>query len=683
MKKLFCISICIIAFTGLNLNLDAQSLVLPRSFPAMDIHVSDGISEGYFFLGPMPIESNKTGFLIIMDDYGTPVFYRKTNNKTYCFEPYPTGNLAYFEGSIFKYVSLDSSYQSIDTMGCVGCDRFDLHELRILENGGYMLAGFKYRIIDMSEIVPGGNAAATIQDYVIQEFDASDQIIFEWNTKDYYDITDVNDKVDLTASVIDPTSFCSIEVESDTTLLVSMAHQDEITRIDRRTGEVIWRLGGKNNQFTFVNSTRPFTRQHDARRLPNGNITVFDDGTFSTPFYSRAVEYKIDEKNMTATQVWEFDHGKTIQSTHKGSVQRLPNGNTLIGWGGFGKNPAVPSATEVKPDGTIVFEMGTPQHDGSYRVRKFPWKTNLFEPVTDSVNFGNWNGYTESVYHLMIKNCSADTLLITSVALRTSYFYVDEQFPIVIPANGQGLLKVIFYPQGAAQNTKLYDVLTVNSDNKDTTQRVAVQVHLQGYVPDMISPVVSFFPTDDTLNQEGVVTIQFSEPVRNLDHSEITNLNASSLVIYREDDINGQDIAFDASINQEKTEITIIPSSPLKNGQKYFIQIGSVEDASGNPSITVSRIYTEQSPVFSMYPFDSEIWKIYPNPVSSKLHILCENEFLYDVDIFSITGEILLSKEMMQGYTEIDMTGISQGIYFLKITDLEMSSTLNRILVKY
>ena len=682
MNKISCISLCIAAFITFNSNIKAQELILPKDYPQLSISVSDSTSEGYFFLGPMPIGTNSPGCLIIMDDYGTPVFYRKTKMKTYCFQPYPNGSLAYFEGSIFKYVLLDSSYKSIDTVGCVGCDRFDLHELRILKDGGYILSGFKYQTVDMSVIVPGGNTAATIQDYIIQEFNASGQLIFEWNTKDHYAITDVNDKVSLTASTIDPTSFCSIEVESDTSLLMSMAHQDEITKVDRRTGEVIWRMGGKNNQFTFVNSTRPFTRQHDARRLPNGNITVFDDGTFSTPFYSRAVEYAIDEKNKIATQVWEYDHGKTIQAIHKGGVQRLPNGNTLIDWGGFGSVPAVPAATEVKPDGTIAFEMSTPLNDGSYRVRKFPWKTNLFEPVTDSVNFGNWNGYTESVYLLMIKNNSANPLSITSAATRTSYFYVDEQFPVVIPANGQQLLSVVFYPLGAAPNTKVTDVLTINSD-KDPTERIAIQVYLKGFIPDLISPVVSFKPDEETLKQDSVIKILFSEPIRNLDNTEITNLNVSSLLILRKDDINGENVPFNAIINNNKTEIAVTPNLKLVTGQKYFIQIGSVEDESGNPSVPSSRTYTAEDPLFSIFPGDPDRWKIFPNPIGEVLHIRNDDGLEYRVDFYNIIGNILISKEVKSGSLDIDMTGIPAGTYFLKITSGKDISSQSRIVVKY
>ena len=38
-------------------------------------------------------------------------------------------------------------------------------------------------------------------------------------------------------------------------LMISSRHLNEITKISRTTGDIIWRFGGKNNQFTFVNDT--------------------------------------------------------------------------------------------------------------------------------------------------------------------------------------------------------------------------------------------------------------------------------------------------------------------------------------------------------------------------------------------------------------------------------------------
>src|SRR5205814_2247608 len=83
--------------------------------------------------------------------------------------------------------------------------------------------------------------------------------------------------------------------------------------------------------------------------------------------FSRAIEYKIDEENKTVTKVWEYRHKPDRTASGMGSVQRLPNGNTLIGWG-WADTVGV---TEVDPLGNTQFELnfGTGTH--SYRVYKF------------------------------------------------------------------------------------------------------------------------------------------------------------------------------------------------------------------------------------------------------------------------------------------------------------------------
>lgn len=87
---------------------------------------------------------------------------------------------------------------------------------------------------------------------------------------------------------------------------------DEITKINRQTGEIIWRLGGKNNQFTFINNTTGFSHQHAIRRLPNENITLFDNRNFPSLQFSSAVEYELDEQNKNATLLWEYRNTSDI-----------------------------------------------------------------------------------------------------------------------------------------------------------------------------------------------------------------------------------------------------------------------------------------------------------------------------------------------------------------------------------
>ena len=100
---------------------------------------------------------------------------------------------------------------------------------------------------------------------------------------------------------------------------------DEITKINRQTGEIIWRWGGlksRNNQFQFINDQRTFSHQHDIRRLENGNVTLYDNGNLHSPRYSRAVEYQLDETNKIATLVWDYKHEDAIYNSAQGNVDR-------------------------------------------------------------------------------------------------------------------------------------------------------------------------------------------------------------------------------------------------------------------------------------------------------------------------------------------------------------------------
>ena len=215
--------------------------------------------------------------------------------------------------------------------------------------------------------MPGGKTAASVTGDILQEIDANKHLVFEWHTFDYIAIT--NSFYDLTQAAIDYAHMNAVTIDpTDNNLLVSLRTTSEIVKINRQTGEVMWRLGGKMNQFTFFgehaeNAPYYTVGQHDIHRLANGNLLYFDNGNISgggvTPSdrtYTRAVEYQLDEVNKIATLVWEFRHTPDIQALCTGSIKRHPNGNTTIGWG-----CAIPTSgtiiTEVAPNGGVVFEM--------------------------------------------------------------------------------------------------------------------------------------------------------------------------------------------------------------------------------------------------------------------------------------------------------------------------------------
>ena len=115
--------------------------------------------------------------------------------------------------------------------------------------------------------------------------------------------------------------------------------------------------------------------QHDVRRLENGNISLFDNGITHNPPISRALEYQINEEEKTAELVWEYIHPDSIVGFSMGSVQRLPNNNTLINWGSISNSGAL--ITEVTIDKAIVLEIQFQNPHKVYKARKSDWAFSM------------------------------------------------------------------------------------------------------------------------------------------------------------------------------------------------------------------------------------------------------------------------------------------------------------------
>ena len=252
----------------------------------------------------------------------------------------------------------------------------DFHECRTLANGNAILLGFQPRMVDMSKLVPGGKPNATVIGAIIREVTPGGDTVMEWSSFDHLKITDATDNIDLTLPAIDYAHINSVSEDTDGNLLLSIRHFDAVVKIDRKTGTVIWWLGGeksKRNDFTWMNDVvdgfRGFSHQHCAEVMANGNLLLFDNGNLREPRYSRAVMYKLDQTAKTVSRVWEYRHTPDIYAPTMGSVQELGNGNILVGWGSSRTSVV---CTEVTTDGVVEAELVTdePNTINSYRVMK-------------------------------------------------------------------------------------------------------------------------------------------------------------------------------------------------------------------------------------------------------------------------------------------------------------------------
>jgi hypothetical protein len=342
-------------------------------------------TQGYYFLVPSRLTNPMQGIhaQLILDRFGDLVYYRPLGNITNTpdFKVQPNGMISYFLNT--KFYILDSTFTVKDSVSCKNGYDTDSHEFQILPNGHFLMFGLEYVTMDLSAYAwfkpagTHGSTTASVICNVIQEQDSNKNVVFEWHAKDYFSFTDADSTWFSNPDLVDWTHSNAIEPDDDGNILLSSRYFNEITKINRTDSSIMWRMGGVQNQFTFINETVSFYGQHDIRRIANGDITFFDNGyrVPAAPFHGcRAVEYQLDEVNKIATLVWKYVYDSTMYTRATGNVQRLPNGNTLVNYGIISKN----NVTFVVVDSlkNKKFELSFDDTMSSYRAYNFqqlPW----------------------------------------------------------------------------------------------------------------------------------------------------------------------------------------------------------------------------------------------------------------------------------------------------------------------
>lgn len=422
---------------------------LPTNYIHTTLLASNHPDPGRIFLAPITqAAASPHGRLLILDNNNMPVFFRDLPIRAFDFKRQANGLLTYFIEPGFKFLAMDSTYTVVDTFRAGNGYTTDAHELVLLPNGHALLMVTDWEPVDMSAIVQGGYPDAFVGGLIVQELDAAKNVVFQWRSWDHFKITDMIecDGHWLTDDVIDWVHGNAIELDRDGNLLISSRHLNEITKIDRPTGAVIWRLGlnAKNNDFGFEGDARGFSHQHDIRRMPNGNITLFDNGNCLAPEYSRGLEYSLDESGRVATFVREYRNTPDIYCSAMGNMQRFADGGTLIGWGATYVNPNV---TELHADGSKAWEIGFGEPTTwSYRAFRFPWETTRFSTAQDSLDFGAVSASGHEDRSLTIRNPSGRDLGITCFVSTDTSFFVTDPVPVLVPAFGNATVNVRFKP---------------------------------------------------------------------------------------------------------------------------------------------------------------------------------------------------------------------------------------------
>ncbi|MBA2346962.1 MAG: aryl-sulfate sulfotransferase [Solirubrobacterales bacterium] len=381
--------------------------------PTSEIKVSRAAqAPGFIFVAPKKVFGAKprpiaeTGAEII-DPKGRVRWFRPNKGKnvaqdfrrqTYKGKPVITywyGRLSNGTGKGKAYI-LDESYKRIATVEAVGKDiEADFHDFVITEDDTALLGSYRKTKAGDKPVVEG----------VQQELDIeTNKVLTEWHSLDGVPPSDSYEPEGArSASSFDYFHINSANLDDDGNIIVSARHTWAIYKIERKTGKLLWKLGGKDSDFKMGEGTQ-FAWAHDAVPEGGGVYRIFDNvtGDKGAPTLgdaSRVIRVKLDEKAGTVKLLSEQEHPDRIATGTQANGQRLPNGNLFVGWGTSGV------FSEFTPGGRMLFDAELPSGLDTYRAYKSVWKgTPSGRPRVAAQRSGgrlrveaSWNGSTEVV----------------------------------------------------------------------------------------------------------------------------------------------------------------------------------------------------------------------------------------------------------------------------------------------
>ena len=381
------------------------------------------IADGDLFLSPKA-GPGEDGTLLV-DSRGQLVWWKRapTHNSTFDFrtqtyEGKPA--LTWWQGEVHHGQGrgageiYSTSYHKLAEVPPGNGYQADFHEFQLSRDGktAFLLI---YEPVKVDLRAMGGPKNGSALDGIVQEVDIkTGLVLFEWHTLGSVSLRESYASVPK-SSPADISHVNSVYEEKDGNLLVSARDMHTALELDRSTGKILWRLGGKRSDYKMGGGAQ-FVGQHDIRRAPNGRMTIFDNGSPpTTSRKARALVLNVNDDKKKATVWRSFRRGSSFVSPSQGNVQALSNGNFMVGWGGD-----EPFFTEYTSSGSVALDGEiVPTQDDTYRVWHLPWTAQPSRPPDVAAQAASgqtevwvsWNGATEVAKWQILSGPTAATLV--------------------------------------------------------------------------------------------------------------------------------------------------------------------------------------------------------------------------------------------------------------------------------
>ncbi|PYH40112.1 uncharacterized protein BP01DRAFT_387643 [Aspergillus saccharolyticus JOP 1030-1] len=278
------------------------------------------------------------------------------------------------------------------------------------------------KVVDLAEIgLPGVSREIKFQGFRDVDYKTG-HVFFEWNSEGRIPLheTFVDITVGTPLNGQDYIHCNAIEKTKHGDYLMSCRHSSTIYLISGQDGAILWRLGGKGNNFQ---KDFDFSWQHDAR------IILHTEGRLVISFLDNAADELTNDKPVSSAMIVELDlvkyQAKLLNqyfrpdgnlTRRRGSTQLLPNNNVFVSWSDYGY------ISEFDHDGRLLTAARfASDRFGNYRAYKFPWSAQPAEPpvvvaAVVGINgselvtelYASWNGATEVKFWRFWARAAAD-----------------------------------------------------------------------------------------------------------------------------------------------------------------------------------------------------------------------------------------------------------------------------------
>ncbi|MGH3415990.1 MAG: arylsulfotransferase family protein, partial [Actinocrinis sp.] len=316
--------------------------------------------------------------------------------------------MTWFEGAVVAghgeghYELWDQSYRRVKQVHAADGQIGDLHEFLLTDRGTALFTCYAQTEGQIPVHKGSGTRRGAYWYGIVQEVDvATGKLLFQWRSIDHVEVQDSYhmppppspkvpwDYFHVNSIAVDP---------ADGNLLISSRNTWTVYKVDRHSGEVIWRLGGKRSDFEIEGPGR-FAFQHHVTLHPGGLLTIFDNegGPPYEANQSRGLVLRLDQSARRARFIRQYHHRPAEMSPALGSVQPLDDGHMFIGWGDSSW------FTEYDAHGGVVLDARLPPGCISYRAFQAPWTGSprsrpavaIKHSATGARVHVSWNGATE------------------------------------------------------------------------------------------------------------------------------------------------------------------------------------------------------------------------------------------------------------------------------------------------